>query len=260
VQEGILRNLVLIDTAGAQVGQVNALSVIDLGNFSFAQPTRVTANARMGEGEIIDVEREVELGGSIHSKGVMILASLLAARYAQDRPLSLSASLVFEQSYGVIEGDSASVAEFCALISALAEIPIDQRLAVTGSVNQHGQVQAIGGVNQKIEGYFDICRARGLVGGHGVIIPASNVVHLMLREDVIEAVRAGRFTVYPIATADEAITLLTGVSAGVRDARGEYPPGSINHRVEERLREFAELRHEFAKPVPDGHENDNPSA
>lgn len=259
VQEGILRNLVLIDTAGTQVGQVNALSVIDLGNFSFAQPTRVTANARMGEGEIIDVEREVELGGSIHSKGVMILTSLLAARYARDRPLSLSASLVFEQSYGIIEGDSASVAEFCTLISALAEIPIDQRLAVTGSVNQHGRVQAIGGVNQKIEGYFDICRARGLDGGHGVIIPASNVAHLMLRGDVIEAVRARRFSVYPVTTADEAITLLTGVPAGARDAQGEYPSGSVNHRVEQRLREFAELRHEFAKPVPDGHENDDDS-
>ncbi|MCC6208615.1 MAG: AAA family ATPase [Gammaproteobacteria bacterium] len=260
VQEGILRNLVLIDTAGARIGQVNALSVIDLGNFSFAQPTRITANARMGEGEIIDIEREVELGGSIHSKGVMILTSMLAARYAQDRPLSLTASLAFEQSYGLIEGDSASVAEFCALISALAAVPIDQRLAVTGSVNQHGQVQAIGGVNHKIEGFFDICRARGLDGGHGVIIPAANVVHLMLREDVIEAVRAGRFKIYPVESVDEAITLLTGVPAGIRDAQGEYPNGSVNQRVEDRLRDFAELRHEFAKPVPDGHENDDTPA
>ncbi|MGE0371315.1 MAG: Lon protease family protein [Gammaproteobacteria bacterium] len=260
VQENILRNLVLIDTSGAQVGQVNALSVIDLGNFSFAQPTRVTASARMGEGEVIDVEREAELGGSIHSKGVMILTSLLAARYAQDRPLSLSASLVFEQSYGIIDGDSASVAEFSALLSVLSGAPIEQRLAVTGSVNQHGQVQAIGGVNQKIEGFFDICRAHGLDGGHGVIIPASNAAHLMLREDVVEAVRGGLFHVYPVESADEAVTLLTGVPAGVRDAQGDYPAGSVNGRVEARLRDFADLRHEFAKPVPDGHDHDDTAA
>lgn len=256
-QEAILRDLVLIDTTGARVGQVNALSVIDLGNFSFALPTRVTANARMGEGEIIDVEREVDLGGAIHSKGVMILTSLLAARYAQDRPLSLSASLVFEQSYGLIDGDSASVAEFCALVSALAGIPLDQRLAVTGSVNQHGQVQAIGGVNQKIEGFFDICRARGLDGGHGAIIPVSNLAHLMLREDVVEAVRAGRFHVYAVGTADEAIALLAGVPAGERDGLGDYPAGSVNRLAEDRLREFADLRHEFAKPPADGYEHDD---
>ena len=260
VQENILRDLVLIDTSGAQVGQVNALSVIDLGNFSFAQPTRVTANARMGEGEVIDIEREVELGGAIHSKGVLILTSLLSVRYAQDRPLSLSASLVFEQSYGVIDGDSASVAELCALLSVLAGAPVAQRLAVTGSVNQHGRVQAIGGVNQKIEGFFDICKARGLDGGHGVIIPASNAAHLMLREDVVQAVRDGLFHIYPVTGVDQAIALLTGVPAGARDAQGNYPPDSVNARVEERLREFADLRHEFAKPVPDGHEHDDTAA
>lgn len=255
VQENILRNMILIDTKGSQIGQVNALSIIELGNFSFAQPTRVTANARLGEGEVIDIEREVELGGSIHSKGVLILSSLLAARYSENRPLSLSASLVFEQSYGLIDGDSASVAELCALLSVLAETPIDQRLAVTGSVNQHGRVQAIGGVNQKIEGFFDICAARGLEQGQGVIIPASNVAHLMLREEVVNAVKEGIFHIFPVARVDEAIELLTGIPAGERDAQGNYPPDSINQRVEARLHEFAELRHEFAKPVAESHEN-----
>jgi predicted ATP-dependent protease len=184
IQDEIQRGTLLIDTHGSHVGQVNGLSVLDLGNFSFGRPSRITATVRLGKGEVVDLEREVELGGPIHSKGVLILASLLAARYAQEHPLSLSASVVFEQSYGMVEGDSASVAEFCALLSALSRIPIRQSLAVTGSVNQHGQVQAIGGVNQKIEGFFDVCQRRGLTGEQGVLIPASNVPHLMLRHDV----------------------------------------------------------------------------
>jgi len=192
----------------------------DLGNFSFGRPSRITATARIGRGEVIDIEREVELGGAIHSKGVLIISSFLAARYAKDHPLSLSASLVFEQSYGVVEGDSASVAELCALLSALSEIPIRQSLAVTGSVNQLGQVQAIGGVNEKIEGFFDVCQARGLTGRQGVLIPAANVKHLMLRADVVQAAAEGKFHVFPITTIDEAISVLAGVPAGERDEQG----------------------------------------
>jgi predicted ATP-dependent protease len=209
---------------------------------------RITANARVGGGEIVDIERETELGGPVHSKGVLILSSYLAARYAVELPLSLRASLVFEQSYSGVEGDSASVAETCALLSALAGIPIRQSLAVTGSVNQHGRVQVIGGVNEKIEGFFDICKSRGLDGSHGVLIPAENVQQLMLREDVVSAVRERKFNVYPIASIDEAIELLVGVPAGQRDADGAYPEGSVNRLVEQRLQAFAEARRRFDHP------------
>jgi len=243
--EGVQRNLVLIDTDGEKVGQVNGLSVLGLGNFMFGQPSRITATARIGGGEIVDIERETELGGPIHSKGVLILSAYLAAKYATDAPLSLQASLVFEQSYGGVEGDSASVAETCALLSALAGLPIRQSLAVTGSVNQHGQVQVIGGVNEKIEGFFDVCAARGLDGRHAVLIPRDNVKHLMLREDVVAAVANGRFGVYPIASIDEAIELLTGVAAGTRGADGAFPENTVNARVEQRLRALAETRRAF---------------
>jgi lon-related putative ATP-dependent protease len=241
-QEEIQRGTLLIDTDGECVGQVNGLSVLDLGNFSFGQPSRITATARLGKGEVVDIEREVELGGAIHSKGVLILSSFLAARFARNHPLSLSASLVFEQSYGMVEGDSASVAELCALLSVLSEAPILQGRAVTGSVNQHGQVQPIGGVNQKIEGFFDVCRARGLTGRQGVLIPASNVRHLMLRADVVDACAAGQFAIYPIETVDEAVTMLTNTPAGTPDSQGRYPPGTINDRVAVRFRELFQLR------------------
>ena len=193
VHEAILRNIILIDTEGAVVGQTNGLSVLMMGNFAFGQPSRITARVTLGRGQVVDIEREAELGGPIHSKGVMILTGFLRGRYAQERPLSLSASLVFEQSYGGVEGDSASSAELYTLLSAIAEVPIKQSLAVTGSVNQRGEIQAIGGVNEKIEGFYDICKARGLTGDQGVLIPASNVKHLMLRHDVVEAVAAGAF-------------------------------------------------------------------
>jgi lon-related putative ATP-dependent protease len=245
VQDGIRRNLVLIDTAGEKVGQINGLSVLGLGAFMFGQPARITATVRQGSGEIVDIERETELGGPIHSKGVLILSAYLGAKYAPDVPLSLGASLVFEQSYAGVEGDSASVAETCALLSALAGLPIRQSLAVTGSVNQHGAVQVIGGVNEKIEGFFDTCRQRGLDGSHGVLIPRDNVRHLMLREDVVAAVAAGRFNIYPVATIDEAIARLTGVAAGERDAGGAFPEASVNGRVERRLRELALARREY---------------
>ena len=246
-REDILRGTILIDTEGVKVGQVNGLSVLQLGSFSFGQPSRITARVRLGKGEVVDIEREVELSGPIHSKGVLILSGFLGARYAADSPLSLSASLVFEQSYSGVEGDSASSAELYALLSAIAEVPINQSLAVTGSVNQHGQVQAIGGVNEKIEGFFDVCRARGLTGRQGVLIPASNVKHLMLRHDVVEAVAAGQFQVFAVETIDQGIELLTGMPAGERNKAGSYPRGSINYRVEARLAELAKKRAALAK-------------
>ncbi|CUS02324.2 Peptidase S16 lon domain protein [Candidatus Promineifilum breve] len=245
IQESILRGQVLIDTAGAVVGQVNGLSVNMVGNHAFGRPTRITARARLGGGEVIDIEREVDMGGPIHSKGVLILSGFLGQRYAAEQPLSLMATLVFEQSYGGIEGDSASSAELYALLSALSGAPIKQSLGVTGSVDQRGQVQTIGGVNEKIEGFFDVCRARGLTGDQGVLIPAANVENLMLRHDVVEAARAGQFHIYPIATVDEGIALLTGIAAGEVGEDGAYPADSINGRVMARLAVFADKQRAF---------------
>ena len=238
-QETILHEISLIDTTGEKPGQVNGLSVLELSGFRFGRPTRITCRVRPGTGKVIDIEREVELGGPIHSKGVLILSGFLAGRYALDTPASLFASLVFEQSYSGVEGDSASSAELYALMSALADMPLRQDLAVTGSVNQHGQVQAIGGVNEKIEGFFDICKARGLTGTQGVLIPTSNVQHLMLRQDVIAACADGQFAIYPIVTVDEGIALLTGRVAGLRGPDRTYPADSINGLIESRLRSFA---------------------
>ena len=240
LQEEVLRGTLLIDTRGERVGQVNGLAVMQLGGYAFGQPHRITARVRLGGGKVVDIEREAELGGPIHSKGVLILSGFLAGRYAANRPLSLAASLVFEQSYGGVEGDSASSAELYALLSALADAPVKQSLAVTGSVNQHGDVQAIGGVNEKIEGFFDMCSARGLGGEQGVLIPEANVKHLMLRHDVVQAVAAGKFHIYPVATVDQGIEILTGVPAGERGASGQFAEGSINARVEHRLVDYAE--------------------
>ncbi|MCU0972614.1 MAG: AAA family ATPase [Burkholderiales bacterium] len=247
LHDAILRDILVIDSTGGQVGQVNGLSVLRLGNFEFAEPTRITATVRLGEGDVVDIQREVDMGGAIHSKGVMILASFLAARFAKTAPLSLAASLVFEQTYEPVEGDSASVAELCALMSALAEVPILQSLAVTGSVDQHGRVQAIGAVNEKIEGFYDLCARRGLTGTQGVLIPAANVTHLMLREDVVDAVRNGRFAVYAVENIDEAIELLTGLPAGAPDARGVMAEDGINARVQIRLHEFSLIRREYGR-------------
>ena len=246
IQEAIQRGSLIIDTAGEVCGQVNGLSVIEMGGYAFGVPHRITARVWLGEGEVIDIEREVELGGPLHSKGVLILSGFLGARYAANIPLSLSASLVFEQSYGEVEGDSASSAELYTLLSALAEVPVNQSLAVTGSVNQHGEVQAIGGVNEKIEGFFDICKGRGLNGEQGVLIPASNVENLMLRGDVVEAARNGRFHIYPVETIDEGIALLSGLAAGEPNADGIYPLDSFNGRVQARMQELAQLRQSFA--------------
>ncbi|CUW37330.1 putative ATP-dependent protease [Magnetospirillum sp. XM-1] len=250
VQEEMLAGTVHINTEGEAVGQINGLAVLELGRFSFGRPTRVTARVRFGKGDVVDIEREVQLGGPIHGKGVMILSSYLASRYATELPMALSATLVFEQSYGGIEGDSASSTELYALLSALADLPIRQNLAVTGSIDQFGRIQAIGGVNEKIEGFFDLCRARGLDGSHGVLIPAANVRHLMLREDVVEAARAGLFSVYPVETVDQGMTLLTGVPAGERDADGKFPTGSINRRVAARLGAFMRRAEDLALPRP----------
>jgi predicted ATP-dependent protease len=247
LHEAILRDILVIDTQGEVTGQINGLSVMQLGEFAFAQPTRITANTRLGDGDVINIEREVKLSGAIHSKGVLIISSFLASRYAKNQPLAFSASLVFEQSYGMIDGDSASMAELCALLSNLANVPIKQSLAITGSVNQFGQAQAIGAVNEKIEGFFDICNARGLTGEQGVLIPAANVKHLMLRHDVVAAAKAGNFRIYAVENVDQAIALLTGLPAGEANAKGVYPEGSVNRRVAARLAELTEIRKSFAK-------------
>lgn len=249
-REQILRGQILVDTAGEHVGQVNGLAVITLGESTFAHPVRITATVRVGDGEVVDIEREVKLGGPIHSKGVLILSSFMAARYGLHLPLSLRASLVFEQSYGGVEGDSASVAELAALLSAVAGVPLRQSLAVTGSVNQFGVVQPVGGINEKIEGYFDICAARGLTGEQGVLIPASNVTHLMLRPNVVQAVREGRFRVWAVSTVDEALELLTGLPAGVPDGQGQAPEGTLHARVAAGLVHLARLRKEFGRDKP----------
>jgi predicted ATP-dependent protease len=235
LQEEIVRGTLLIDTEGSRVAQVNGLAALQLGDYVFGTPHRITARVRLGAGRVVDIERESQLGGPIHSKGVLILSGYLAGRYTPSKPLSLSASLVFEQSYGGVEGDSASSAELYALLSALAGAPLRQDLAVTGSVNQHGDIQAIGAVNEKIEGFFDLCHARGLSGKQGVVIPEANVKNLMLREDVLAAVEQGRFAVYAVKSVDEGIELLAGL-----------PAQEVHARVESRLAEFAEKARAFA--------------
>ena len=238
MHESVLRGIVMIDTDGAVVGQVNGLAVFSMGSARFALPQRITATTRFGRGEVIDIHREIALSGALHSKGVLTMSSFLATRFGRRRGMSLSATLSFEQAYGMIDGDSASVAELCALLSSLSGEPVRQDIAITGSANQMGQVQAIGGVNEKIEGFHAICKARGFAGKPTVIIPASNREHLMLRREVVESVRAGRFAVHAITHVDEAIELLTGVSAGAEDSQGVWTRDSINARVAARLAQF----------------------
>jgi len=250
IQEDVERGIVLVDTAGSKPGQINGLSLVQAGSFSFGRPNRITARVHLGQGRVTDIEREVKLGGPLHSKGVMILWGYLAGRFAQEMPLQLAATLVFEQSYGSVEGDSASAAELFALLSALADVPLRQEIAVTGSVNQWGEVQAIGGVNEKIEGFFDVCQARGLTGTQGVIIPAANRQHLMLREDIVVAVKDGRFAVHAIKTVDEGLTILTGLEAGQRGTDGRFPAETVNGRAEAKLKSFAEKSRGFASLKP----------
>jgi lon-related putative ATP-dependent protease len=247
IQEMIERGIVLIDTEGSQVGQVNGLSVMGLGDISFGRPSRVTASIGLGREGIIDIEREAKLGGNIHTKGVMILSGYLAEKYAQNKPLSLSCRLVFEQSYGGVEGDSASSTELYAILSSLSGTPVNQSIAVTGSVNQRGEVQAIGGVNEKIEGFYEVCKSRGLTGEQGVIIPDSNVQNLMLKEEVVDAVKEGKFHVYAVKTIDEGIEILTGVKAGERLDNGEFEKETVNCEVDKKLREMAENMRKFSE-------------
>ncbi len=239
--EMIERGSILVDTEGVKVGQLNGLAVMGIGDHMFGKPSRITASIGLGKSGIIDIEKQAEMGGPTHTKGVHILTGFLTDRYAKKHPLSLTARLVFEQSYSGVDGDSASSTETYAMMSALSGVPIKQSFAVTGSVNQKGQVQAIGGVNQKIEGFFDLCKFRGLTGDQGVMIPESNVKNLMLREDVVEAIKEGKFHIYPVGSIDQGIEVLTGVAAGEPDEDGGYPEGSINHLVQSRLDEMAEL-------------------
>ena len=255
IREGEIR----IAVSGEAIGQLNGLSVIELGETLIGRPARITATVRLGEGDVIDIEREVELGGAIHSKGVMILGSFLGERYARTTPLSIRASLAFEQSYSGVEGDSASLAELCALLSAIARLPLKQSLAITGSVNQHGEVQAVGGINQKIEGFFDACQTLGAENTQGVIIPRSNTHHLMLRADVVQAAREGLFAIHAVDTVDEAMALLTGLEAGTTDTKGHYPPKSVNGRIQHALAQFIDVQKQLARELHGVTENEQKS-
>jgi len=246
LQESVLNGTVLIDTMGSAVGRINGLSVLSMGDYAFGQPARITATVGPGRRGVVSIEREVELSGPIHGKGVLILSGYLLQRYGQGAPLNLSGSLVFEQSYGMVEGDSASLAELCVLLSAASGAPLRQDIAVTGSVNQHGQVQPVGGVAEKIEGFFDVCRARGLTGSQGVLIPSTNRRHLMLRDDVLEAVSNGQFHVWYAEQVDDALELLTGLPAGEPDSAGVYPEGSVHRGVADRLARYAATMRELS--------------
>jgi len=245
IDEMIKRGILLIDTETATVGQVNGLSVVELGDIEFGSPSRVTASIGVGREGVIDIEREAKTGGPIHTKGVLILSGYLNEKYAQEKPLSLSARLVFEQNYEGVEGDSASSTELYSILSALSQLPIRQNFAVTGSVNQKGEVQAIGGVNAKIEGFFEICKAKGLTGNQGVMIPESNVQNLMLKEEIVDAVKEGKFHIIAAKTIDEGIEVLTGVKAGERREDGTFEEGTVNYRVDKRIRQLAEKLKEY---------------
>ena len=236
--EQIDKGTILMDVKGKRVGQINGLVVYDFSEYSFGKPARITSQVRIGKGDFVDIEREISMSGPIHTKGVLILKSLIANRFAKHSPLSLSASIVFEQSYGGVDGDSASSTEYYCLLSAISGLPIKQNIAVTGSINQFGEIQPIGGVNEKIEGFFDVCNHSGLTGDQGVIIPRTNVENLMLRADILQAVEEGKFTIYAIDTVDDGIEILTGVKAGKLNAKGEYPKNSVNYLVQKSLQEF----------------------
>jgi predicted ATP-dependent protease len=252
IREMIERGVILVDVEGAVVGQVNGLAVFDFGDFSFGRPSRITARTFLGQRGVTSIDRESQLSGKIHDKGVLILSGYLGWKYAQDKPLSLSASISFEQGYDAVEGDSASLAELCAILSSLASAPIRQDLAITGSVNQKGDVQPIGGLNQKVEGFHDICRVIGFTGDQGVVMPSRNRHNLMLRKDVLQSVHQSNFQVFAVDSVDQAIELLTGVEAGVRNDDGSYPAGSINARVDARLKAMGEAMRQFGRRSRDG--------
>ncbi len=238
--------MLLIDTEGEVVGQVNGLSVVPLGDYMFGRPARITARTHVGREGVVNIDREVELGGRIHNKGTMILSGYLGGKFAQNAPFALSASITFEQLYEEVDGDSASSAELYALISSLSEVPIKQGVAVTGSVNQRGQVQAIGGVNEKIEGFFEICKVHGLTGDQGVLIPQSNVRNLMLKQPVVDAVEQGQFHIYAVSTIDEGIEILTGRPAGGMRVDGTFPEDTVNELTRRKLHSLAESAKRFA--------------
>jgi predicted ATP-dependent protease len=238
IHENYLDDTIMIDVGGEVVGQANALSVYQIGDISFGRPSRITAEAYMGKQSVINIEREAKLSGKTHDKGVLILSGYLGRTFAQNYPLNLSVSITFEQSYGGIDGDSASSTELYAIISSLSDIPIYQGIAVTGSVNQKGKIQAIGGVNQKIEGYFEVCKSKGLTGKQGVLIPRANLKNLMLKKEVVDAVKKGKFNVYQVATVEEGIEILTGVKAGTPDDEGNYPPETVFGRVQAKLKKY----------------------
>lgn len=240
--EEINRNFILINTTDKLIGQINCLSVIKAGTFSYGHPTRLTANVYAGKGKIIDIQREIDMAGPIHTKGGLIISNYIAGRYCPDQQFSLSASISFEQIYGMMEGDSASVAELCVLLSAISGVPLKQYLALTGSIDQYGVIQAVGCINEKIEGFYDVCKTKGLTGKQGVLIPAINVKNLMLRKDVVEAAKNKKFNIYAVNTIDQAISILTGISAGERDKNGNFPENTINYKVETRLKEFTKNR------------------
>ena len=244
IQESIDRNRLIINVAGDKIGELNGLAVYQMGDLEFGKPVRITAKTFMGEKGLVNIEREIRMSGSIHTKGVLTLNGYMGAQYAQDKPLSLSASLTFEQSYQGIEGDSASSAELYALLSSLANVPLKQGIAVTGSVNQNGEIQPVGGVNQKIEGFFEVCRKRGLDGDQGVIIPRQNITDLMLHDDIVEAVKAHKFTVWAVDHINEGIEILTGIPAGLRDERGNFPSGTLHYLVNQKLTGWSEKRRE----------------
>jgi predicted ATP-dependent protease len=249
IREMIAQGTLLVDVTGAAVGQVNGLAIYQLGDFSFGKPSRITARTFLGRDGIVNIEREAKLSGKTHDKGVLILSGYLGAKHAQQRPLSLSASLCFEQSYEGVDGDSASSTELYAILSSLTGLPLKQNIAVTGSVNQNGEIQPIGGVNRKIEGFFDVCRLKGLTGDQGVLVPKANLRNLMLRGDVVEAAAQGKFHIYAVSTIDEGFEVLTGVPAGERDGAGRYPPDSVNGLVEKKLEEYSErLKRASEKP------------
>jgi predicted ATP-dependent protease len=245
ILEMITRGQLMINVDGCAVGQVNGLSVYWLGDIAFGKPSRITCKTFMGQGGVINIERESKLSGKIHDKGMMILSGYMGSKYAQDKPLSLSASLCFEQSYEGVDGDSASSAEIYALLSSISGIPLRQDIAVTGSVNQNGEIQPIGGVNQKIEGFFKVCEAMGLTGNQGVIIPKKNVVNLMLDKNLIKSVQKGEFQIYAVSNIDEGIGILTGMESGVQQDDGTYPEGSLNFTVNQKLMEMAEKMKKF---------------
>ena len=259
VQELVKKDIFWVETEGHKVGQVNGLSILMTGDHEFGKPSRITATISLGKGGVVDIDREAKLSGNIHTKGVMILSSYLKEKFAHNKPLSLSASLCFEQSYGMIDGDSASSTELYVLLSAISGVPIDQGIAVTGSVSQKGEVQPIGGVTRKIEGFFDICKHKGLTGKQGVMIPDKNVNNLMLRRDVVEAVQKGKFHIYPVTTVEEGIEILTGMKAGELQEDGSYPEGTLFRQVDDKLKEMAEVEKEFGKSKENEENNEENS-